>query len=72
MKPTHTYQVFSLGEGVLHVRETEAGHCDELAHHRHILIPHLLGTFLLKLQLLRGKRKEQNRLTIGQTKGRVK
>lgn len=49
-----THQLLGLGEGVLHVGEAETGHGDELAHHRHKLVPQLLRPLLLIIQLLRG------------------
>lgn len=47
-----TYQVLGLAEGVLHVREAETGHGDELAHHRHKLVSQLLRPLLLVIELL--------------------
>lgn len=47
-----THQLLGLGEGVLHVGEAEAGHGDELAHHRHKLVSQLLRPLLLVIQLL--------------------
>lgn len=52
---TVTYQVLGLGERVLHVGEAEAGHRDELTHHRHKLVAQLLRPLLLVFQLLSGK-----------------
>lgn len=48
------HQVLGLAQGVLHVREAEAGHRDELTHHRHKLIARHLRLLLLVLQLLSG------------------
>lgn len=50
---TMTYQFLGLGERVLHIREAEAGHGDELTHHRHKLVAQLLRSLLLVFQLLR-------------------
>lgn len=50
-----TYQFFGLGERVLHIGEAEAGHSDELTHHRHKLVAQLLRSLLLVFQLLKGK-----------------
>lgn len=47
-----TYQLLGLAEGVLHVGEAEAGHGDELAHHRHKLVSQLLRPLLLVVKLL--------------------
>lgn len=47
-----TYQLLGLAEGVLHVGEAEAGHGDELAHHRHKLVSQLLRPLLLVVELL--------------------
>lgn len=47
-----TYQLLGLGEGVLHVREAETGHSDELAHHRHKLVSQLLRPLFLVIELL--------------------
>lgn len=50
--PRVTHQLLGLLQGVLHVGEAEAGHRDELAHHRHKLVVGVLGTSPLVLQLL--------------------
>lgn len=50
-----TYQFLGFSERVLHVGEAEAGHGDELTHHRHELVAQLLRSLLLIFQLLRGK-----------------
>lgn len=47
-----TYQLFGLGEQVLHIGEAETGHSDELTHHRHKFVAQLLRSLLLVLQLL--------------------
>lgn len=52
------HQVLGLAQGVLHVREAEAGHRDELTHHRHKLIARHLWLLLLVLQLLSGGERE--------------
>ncbi len=50
---TMTYQLLCLSERVLHIGEAEAGHSDELTHHRHKLVTKLLWSLLLVVQLLR-------------------
>lgn len=50
-----TYQLLGLSERVLHIGEAEAGHSDELTHHRHKLIAQLLRPLLLVFQLLWAK-----------------
>lgn len=55
---TVTYQVLGLGERVLHVGEAEAGHRDELTHHRHKLVAQLLRPLLLVFQLLSDEKKK--------------
>lgn len=53
-----THQFFGLGERVLDISEAEAGHGDELAHHRHKLVTQLLRSLLLVLQFLQVEMKE--------------
>lgn len=50
-----THQFFGLSERVLHIGEAEAGHSDELTHHRHKLVAQLLRSLLLIFQLLKVK-----------------
>lgn len=66
-----TYQFFGFGERVLHIGEAEAGHSDELTHHRHELVSQLLRSFFLVLQLLGGKIQER-KLKKGDTRSALK
>lgn len=56
-----SYQLLGLAEGVLHVREAETGHGDELAHHRHKLVSQLLRPLLLVIELLNTGQGEEQR-----------
>lgn len=55
-----THQFFGLDERVLDISEAEAGHGDELAHHRHKLVTWLLRPFLLVFQFLQVEIKRSN------------
>lgn len=46
------YQLFSFRQEIFDIREAEAGQRDELADHRHKLVPCLLNLGLLEVQLL--------------------
>jgi hypothetical protein len=55
-----SHQLLGLSQRIIHLWKAEAGHSDEMAHHRHKLIPRNLRKTSLEIQLLQGTALQEN------------